>query len=88
MKNNLLADMCQYFTLSVRVQLLSGKNKPTIEKVDTFLRKSVDSEDSQTPLKPQNENENLILAARTKSTENMKVNMTCQTSQIYIISGS
>ena len=88
MNNNLLVDMCQYFTLSVRVQLLSGKNKPTIEKVDTFLRKSVDSEDSQTPLKPQNENENLILAARTKSTENMKVNMTCQTSQIYIISGS
>ena len=88
MNNNLLADMCQYFTLSVRVQLLSSKNKPTIEKVDTFLRKSVDSEDSQTPLKPQNENENLILAARTKSTENMKVNMTCQTSQIYIISGS
>ena len=54
------------------------------KKVDTFLRKSVDSEDSQTPLKPQNENENLILAARTKSTENMKVNMTCQTSQTYV----
>ena len=77
--NNLLVDMCQYFTLSVCVQLLSGKNKPTstTKKVDTFLRKSVDSEESQTPLKPQNENENLILAARTKSTENIKVNMTC-----------
>ena len=60
-----MADTCYHDILFVRLKLLSimpppsNKNKSNTrhQSVDTFLRKGAHSEEIETPLEPQNENE-------------------------------
>ena len=55
----------------------SNRNKSATRNqiVDTVPRKGADSEEIETPLEPQNENKNSILAAITKSTEEVKADI-------------